>query len=95
MSTTLNIYKNQFLPNTKKKKKEEIRNSVHEEHRKFKLSTAIWVIIIFMIFMLLAYMLSQPVTPGEISLEGAKAIENADNNRVFNSLLDSMKKFSR
>jgi len=78
-----------------KEKKEEIKNSVHEEHRKFKISTAIWVIAIFAIFMFLAYMLSQPTSPGAASIEGAKAIENADNNRVFNTLVDSMKKFSR
>lgn len=78
-----------------KEKTEEIINSVHAEHKKFKISTALWVIAIFAVFMLLAYMLSKPPSPSAVSLEGAKAIENADNNRVFNSLLDSMKKFSR
>jgi|GEM_PF-3245764 uncharacterized membrane protein YvbJ len=76
-------------------KKEEIRQSVEKEHKRFKLSTALWVLAIFAVFMFLAYMATRPSTPSQASQEGARAIENADNNRVFNNLIDSMKKFSR
>jgi Mn2+/Fe2+ NRAMP family transporter len=74
-----------------KEKKEEIRQSVHAEHRKFKLSTAIWVILLFAAFMALVYKMMQNPPRNE----AAKAIEKADNTQVFDSLVGSMRDFLR
>jgi len=76
-------------------KKEEIRQSIAQEHKIFKLSTVLWVIGIFAIFVFLIYLTTLPSSPGQASQDGARAIENADNAKVFNNLVDSMKKFSR
>lgn len=76
--------------------KREIKESVHAEHRKFKLSTALWVMGIFALFMTTIYFLSNVRTaPSKAAIEGAQAIDKADNNAVFNTLIDSMKNFSR
>ncbi len=78
-----------------KEKKEEIRQSVEKEHKNFKISTALWVIAIFAVFMLLVYMATNPTAPSQVSQEGAKAIENADNSKIFDNLVDAMKGFLR
>jgi hypothetical protein len=76
--------------------KQEIKESVHAEHRKFKLSTALWIIGLFAFFMSLIYFLSNVRTaPNKAAIEGAQAIEKADNNAVFNTLINSMKGFSK
>ncbi len=75
--------------------KKQIKETVHAEHRKFKISTALWITVLFLVFIVIIYMLSVSGAPGQISSDGAKAIENADNSRVFNTLIDSMKGFSR
>jgi ABC-type Fe3+-siderophore transport system permease subunit len=74
-----------------KEKKEEIRQSVRTEHRKFKLSTAIWVIALFAVFMALVYKMMQNPPRNE----AAEAIEKADNAQVFDSLVGSMRDFLR
>ncbi|MDD3467779.1 MAG: hypothetical protein PHE67_11585 [Campylobacterales bacterium] len=76
--------------------KQEMKASVHAEHRRFKLSTALWIMGLFAFFMAIIYFLSNVRAPvNKAAIEGAQAIEKADNNAVFNTLIDSMRNFSR
>jgi hypothetical protein len=75
-----------------KEKKEEIRGALSSENKKFKLSTAVWVLVLFAAFVFLAYMVS--TTPPQKN-QATEAIDKANNAAVFDSLVDSMKNFSR
>lgn len=75
--------------------KQQIKQSVHAEHKKFKFSTALWIIGLFAFFMALIYFLSQTRPENVASIEGAQAIQKADNNAVFNTLINSMRNFSK
>ena len=51
---------------------------------------------LFAFFMAIIYFLSNVRAPvNKAAIEGAQAIEKADNNAVFNTLIDSMRNFSR
>jgi hypothetical protein len=75
--------------------KEEAATGADKEHKKFNFSTLFWVLAIISVVMFLIYMTTRPSTPSQASQEGTRAIENADSVKVFDNLVDSMKKFSR
>lgn len=75
-----------------KDKKEELKAVVHKEHRNFRLSTLFWVVFLFASFMFLVYILSTTPTTKN---QAANALEKADNQEVFKTLVDAMKYFSR
>lgn len=75
-----------------KEKKEEIRGALHSENKKFRLSTAIWVSLLFVVFIFLVYMLNSTALQKN---SATQAIDKADNAAIFDSLIESMKQFSR
>lgn len=80
---------------TDEERKEEAPTETDKERKKFNFSTLLWMLGIIVVVVFLIYMTTRPSAPSQASQEGTRAIENADNAKVFDNLVDSMKKFSR
>lgn len=75
-----------------KEQKEEIKEAVQKENRNFKISTLFWVVFLFAVFVFLIYLSKNSVPQRH---EASGALEKADNEQVFGTIVDTMKDFSR